>query len=361
MSKVRVIAPYVGGSFGGKTDVNHEAAVAMLALKSGRPVQLVLSRQEEFIATAPKHPTVTKLKTAVSADGRLLGIEARVLFDTGAYASHGPLTAGRVMLVAGPYRVPALKLDGLAVYTNKVSCGAVRGPGAFQLAFAIESQMDVIAHELGIEPLELRRRSALGPGDTTATGVKIDCASFPATMDAVEQRIKETPASPPPTSLPPYLRSGRGWACSMWGSGTQAASAMIKLNEDGSLSLSYGSPEVGNGSSTVLSQIVAEELQVPLGQITLSCADTELTPYDLASGSSRITYTLGLTLDSYSLAGHCFTVTRSSDSGSPTCRTGRHGAGRFRSTGLLRRNCTSGPRQLWRADCRGAAVHPAYA
>lgn len=296
MSRVRVIGTYVGGAFGGKADTVFEPIVARLSQKAGRPVQLVLSRADEFMLGFPKHPSDITLKTGMTRDGHLTAVEAKALFNTGAYAGFGPLTAGRVMLATGPYRVPAVKLDGYAVYTNMVSCGACRGPGAFQAAFAIEQQMDELAREVGIDPLELRLLNGLQDGDLTATGAHLHGSSYRETIEAIRERAATLPPLERQDSRRPWIRRGRGVASSLWGTGAFASAATVKLNEDGTLGVQFGSPEVGTGANTVLSQMVAEQLGVDFGDVHIEVADTDTAPYDLASGSSRITYTGGLSV-----------------------------------------------------------------
>jgi CO/xanthine dehydrogenase Mo-binding subunit len=170
-SKIRVIVPGVGGGFGGKLRVGVEHFAALLAKKSGRPVKIMTTGEEELTAAYPRQGTLIELKTGVTRDGRLTARQGRIYFDTGAFAGSGPGVASvATMVLAGPYRTPNLFLEGYAVYTNKTNCGSYRAPSGPQANFAVESQMDIIADALGIDPLALRLRNIVREGDEGADG-----------------------------------------------------------------------------------------------------------------------------------------------------------------------------------------------
>lgn len=291
LSHIRVIASTLGGAFGGKLTLLEPVCVA-LAARAGRPVKVEMSRLEEFLATNPRHPCQIELRTAVKRDGTLVALQARSVYDTGAYAGMGPLATGRCAFVQGPYNIPNVQIDGYCVYTNKSSCGSCRAPGAPPSAFAIETQMDEIARELGMDAAELRLRNALQDGDLSPTGQVLHNVGLRQTIQEVVDRVGwDKPFSQGQTA--PQKRRGRGMACCQWASGAFASSASLKLNEDGSVVLSTGAVDVGSGNGTVLAQIAGEGLGIPLEDIVVVSADTDTTPYDAFTGSSRVTHNMG--------------------------------------------------------------------
>lgn len=171
VNKVRIIQAATGGGFGGKLDVSVQVYIAVLALRTKRPVKLVYSREESVVATTKRHPCVIYYKTAADKNGKLLAIEATIIGDTGAYASYGPGTITRSAVhVTGPYEIPNVKVDAYTVYTNNPTAGAMRGFGVPQVAFAHEQQMDMLAEKAGLNPIQIRLLNALKPGSTTGTG-----------------------------------------------------------------------------------------------------------------------------------------------------------------------------------------------
>src|SRR5213594_1321100 len=170
-SKVRVIVPGIGGGFGGKLRIGVEHFAALLAKRTGRPVKVMTTSEEELTAAYPRQPAIVEVKTGVTNDGRLTAREARLWFDTGAFAGSGPGVASvATLMLAGPYRIPNLLLEGFAVYTNKTNFGSFRAPSGPQANFAVESQMDIIADALGLDPLELRLKNIVREGDEGPTG-----------------------------------------------------------------------------------------------------------------------------------------------------------------------------------------------
>ena len=169
--QVRIVQAVTGGGFGGKLDISVQCYLALAAYKTGRPVKMVWQREESMVASAKRHPYTVDYKSGVSADGKLLAVKAHIVGDTGAYASYGPAVLTRAAVHAtGPYEVPNVYVDAYAVYTNNPQAGAMRGFGVPQMAFAHETQMNLLAEELGLSPLEIRRRNVLRPGGATATG-----------------------------------------------------------------------------------------------------------------------------------------------------------------------------------------------
>jgi nicotinate dehydrogenase large molybdopterin subunit len=189
MNRVRVQQMTVGGGFGRKDDITTEIHVALLALKTGRPVRLVYTRAESLFANTKRHPFVIRYKTGATADGRLTAVEATLYGDTGPYASLGAYVVKKAGIHAtGPYYVPNVKVDTYTVYTNNLIAGAMRGFGVLQAAVAHESQMDMVAHKLGISPLEFRLKNCLREGLTSATGQAMSAGTG---IEATLLRIKD--------------------------------------------------------------------------------------------------------------------------------------------------------------------------
>lgn len=296
--KVRVIQTRVGGAFGGKEDISVQIHAALLAQATGRPVKLVWSRQESMVAHPKRHQTSIWMKTGVTREGKLLAVEARILGDSGAYASLGPYVMTRAAThLTGPYEVPHVKVDCYAMYTNNPPAGAYRGFGAPQAHFAAESQMDILAHELGLDALELRRRNALRVGSVTATGqVLRESVGLVRTMDKVAQAIEGWPAWV--EAAPKGKRRGWGIACAyknvgLGGSAPDSAGATVEALEDGRVEVRAGAAEVGQGIVTVLAQLVAEELGLSHEKVKVLVADTALTPNGGATTASRQSFITG--------------------------------------------------------------------
>lgn len=190
-SRVRVIQQPTGGGFGGKLDISTQCHAALLAWHTRRPVKLTYSREESFTASAKRHPYTIDYLSAATAEGKLLGIKAEIVIDTGAYASYGPGVIARAAVHAtGPYEVPHVQVDAYCIYTNNPYCGAMRGFGVPQVGFAHETQMDLLAEKLGLSPWEIRRKNFLRPGATTATGQLLSqSVGVEATMQAVQARV----------------------------------------------------------------------------------------------------------------------------------------------------------------------------
>jgi len=292
-SKVRVIGTAVGGGYGGKTRMKLEGPAALLSRKAGRPVKIVYTRTEEFIAATTRHPSVIRMKTGVKKDGTLVARECEIHLDTGAYAEIGPRVAKKSgYTAAGPYKIPNLKIDSYSVYTNKPPAGAFRGFGVSQSAWAVESQMDIIATALKIDPLELRKQNGYDEGDKFVTEETLRAVGLKECLDEVAKSIgwgkkvegkKET-----------NIRRGKGLACMIKATITPSIScAVVKLNEDASLSIYTGTVEMGQGSETVLAQIAGKELGLPIQTIQVLGVDTDVVPYDLTTSSSRSTFHMG--------------------------------------------------------------------
>ena len=326
-SRVRIIVPPIGGGFGGKTYAKAEPVAATLALATRRPVKFVLTREEEFVSTT-KHESAITLRTGVKRDGTLVARQTRALFNAGAYTDISPrLIKNGGYATAGPYRIPHVDVESLAVFTNLPPAGAFRGYGVAQAAWAYESHMDMIASELGLDPVEFRMRNLLRDGEPFATGEPVHGARFAEVLgdalqlfDAPADRADPTGAgvaSDDPAASPPgasaqgeraakgtagpagfagsgEIRRGRGCAVIIKSTITPSTSnALVKLNADGSLQVLTSTVEMGQGAHTALSQIAASALGVPVPTVSVMGPDTDATPYDLTTSSSRSTAAMG--------------------------------------------------------------------
>jgi len=311
LEQVRIVPMQVGGAFGGKEDISVQIHVALAAWLTKRPVKLVYTREESLIAHPKRHATCIRLKTGAMRDGHLVALRADILGDTGAYASLGESVMTRTAThAAGPYEVPHVAIDCKAVYTNNIPAGAFRGFGVPQSNFAIESQMDVLAHRLGLSPLEIRRRNALRVGSTTSTGqVLRESVGLLETIDRVEREVRRLDANacilrPPQAAKfqPAKERDGRvrawGVACGyknvgLGGGAPDRAAARVELDLSGRVSVRAGAAEVGQGLVGMLTQIAAEELGVDSTQVNVLLGDTALTPDGGPTTASRQTYITG--------------------------------------------------------------------
>lgn len=288
LNKVRIMGTSVGGGFGGKSYLKAEPICVALALKTkNRPVKLVYTREEEFGVAPVRHPTVIRCKTGMKRDGTWVAQETELIFDTGAYADIGPRVVRNAGFSAsGPYKVPNVHIDSYCVYTNNPVGGAFRGFGIPQITWAIESHLDAMAEKLGIDSVELRLKNAVEEGSASATGQVLHSVGLKETLRQAAEKIGWG------RSLGPSR--GKGVACMHKSTVTPSASAaFVKLNEDASVTLLCSAVEMGQGASTALAQIAAEELGVPVDMISVVRPDTDFTPYDMASVSSRSTFFVG--------------------------------------------------------------------
>ncbi len=264
--KVRVVGTFIGGAFGGKEDISVQIHLALAALKTGRPVKMVFSREESFRVHPKRHATTIRLKTGVTRDGRLVALEAEIYGDAGAYASLSEHVMTRTAThISGPYQIPNVKVDCYAVYTNNPPSGAFRGFGVPQAAFAIESQMDIMAEELGLSPLEIRRINALRTGTKTALGQLLEeSVGLLETLDRVEEEMKRTHFVP----VEGTKRRAWGIACAMknvglGGGASDRAGAEVEGTGEGQVIVRAGAADLGGGLSGVVAAIAAEELGLP--------------------------------------------------------------------------------------------------
>jgi CO/xanthine dehydrogenase Mo-binding subunit len=291
VNRVRVITTTLGGGYGAKIDPAIEPIVALLAQGARRPVRLALDRHEEFL-THTKHAARVRIRTGVRRDGTLVAHDATCWYNGGAYAKETPEKIFRGYASMGPYRVPNIHVDSYGVYTNIVPSAAFRGFGIPQVAWAHESHMDVIAGELGMDPLELRRRNILVRGDTFSTGERLDeDLHYEQLLQAGADRIGWGQPSVPPRAG--HRVRGKGMAAIIKGMSAFPSSSVVMLSADGSLRVLTSSVEMGQGSLTVLAQIAADEATLPVSRVTVSTPDTASTPWDQMSAASRTTNAMG--------------------------------------------------------------------
>ncbi|MBM2831723.1 MAG: aldehyde oxidase and xanthine dehydrogenase [Dehalococcoidia bacterium] len=291
MSRLRVIAPAVGGDYGGKGTVQMEPICVLLAMKAAQPVKISLTRQEELTATYMRQASVCRLKVGARNDGRLVALQGEIIYDTGAYCDLMGLSPGRLDLFLGPYKIPNVQFTAHRVYTNNTPRGHMRGPGGPQPCFAVESHLDMVARKLGISPVEFRLRNSLDEGDVMSRGTVVIAPGIKETLRRTGRFLAGAQKGP---------NQGWGVASLIWDGVNikqiTPSSAAVKINEDGTVVLITGAPEQGGGPHTILSQIVAEVLGVPYEAVSVFGSDTDATPFETSVGGSRTTYRVGNTV-----------------------------------------------------------------
>ena len=299
MSQIRVIKPLVGGGFGGKSEVIPlEIIAAVAARKAQRPVKITYTREEVFWAHRGRPRTIIDLKAGVKNDGRITAVKARVVQDGGGYCSYGVVTilySGA--LLGALYDIPNIQYDGYRVLTNKPACGAMRGHGTVNVRFAFESQLDELAAKLKIDPAEIRRRNLLQPPCITVNGLRVQSYGLP---ECIEKVVDRSGWNERKGKMP--KGRGLGVACSHYVSGAANSiirsdmphsTVNIKIDRDGGVVVYTGASEIGQGSDTMTAQIAAEVLGCSLSRVKVIAADTDLTPIDIGSYSSRVTFMAG--------------------------------------------------------------------
>ncbi len=297
---VRVINPPTGGAFGGKDDVTLQTHLALLVMKTRRPVKLVWSREESMRAGFKRHPGIITMKTAADSDGNLIAHKVKIIYDTGAYASLGPAVLDvAIENCPGPYRIPNIDIEAYLVYTNNHVAGAFRGFGAPQVIFAMEQQMDMLAEKLGMDKVEFRLRNALRRGDVAAFGNRIE------TSIAIDKCLEAALNHPlwrnreefKKTVDRPWLKRGVGVASAIKGFTIGAipdkGEVELELREDGRFVVKSGVVEMGQGVSIVLAQIAAEALRCDINDVEVVLSDTSLTPDTSVTSASRATFLAG--------------------------------------------------------------------
>ncbi|PYN81077.1 MAG: hypothetical protein DMD96_10545 [Candidatus Rokuibacteriota bacterium] len=287
-AQIRVNLTPIGGDFGGKGSVMDLPLAYHLARATGRPVKMIMRYTEELMAGNPRHPAVITLRTGVDKDGRIVARRVRALFNSGAYAAFKPapsVNLGGAGMGAGVYRIPHLLIESFCVYSNNIPCGHARSPGEPQMVFAGESHMDMIARELSLDPAELRRRNLLRDGDVLANGHHLEHVRAGDTLEAA---LKASNWSEPKG---PWI--GRGAAMTHRHIGVGFTNARVRLETDGTVTLSVALPDTGTGAHLVLRQVVAEVLGLPLDEVEIEVVTTDDFTTDSGVGGSRVTHTGG--------------------------------------------------------------------
>ncbi len=291
--KIRFINPAQGGGFGSKGGLKCEPiAVALAFHTNGRPVRVKFNREETFISTLTRHEAVVYSKTGVKKDGTLVAREMTIYWGAGAYAEKSPTVCIRGSLPApGPYRIPHVKVDGYAVYTNKPVAGSYRGYGIPQGAWAGEQQMDELARKLGMDPIDIRMKNIFVEGDMSYWGEQLHAVGLKETLIKATEAIEYGKKS---TIHKPGLKIGKGFACIQKPTRSPTTSnAGVTVNTQGEVTVFAGTVEIGQGCNTILSQVAAEELKVPMTKVHMHQLDTDVIPYDASTTSSRSTYHMG--------------------------------------------------------------------
>lgn len=291
MAKVRAVVPRIGGGFGGKGSPTVQPLAAALALKTGKPVKMVLTRTEDFETMRSRHPARIHMKTGAKKDGTLVARSYEAVLDCGAYADDSPAVVSVCGLFGrGPYNIPNLKGRADGVYTNKLRAGAFRGFGNPQISFAGESQLDELAAKLRMDPLAVRLKNAMRPGDRFAGGQTVPSCGF---VECLEKLGAAVEAADRTNAPPPGKRRGIGYSAFSHPCGLLSTGATVELRTDGSVAVNTGAVDIGQGSDTVLAQICAEALQLPMEQISFASPDTDSSPYNWKTAASRVTYMAG--------------------------------------------------------------------
>ena len=291
--KIRFINPLQGGGFGSKGGLKVEPIAVALAFKTnGRPVRVKFNREETFISTLTRHEAVVYCKTGVKKDGTMMAREMTLYWGAGAYAEKSPTVCIRGSLPApGPYRIPHVKVDGYAVYTNKPVAGSYRGYGIPQGAWAGEQQMDEIAKRLKMDAVEIRMKNIFVEGDVSYWGEQLHAVGLKETLLKATQAIEWGKKS---RSSKPGVKLGKGFACIQKPTRSPTTSAAgVTVDAKGEVTVLAGTVEIGQGCNTILSQIAAEELKVPIEKVHMHPLDTDVIPYDASTTSSRSTYHMG--------------------------------------------------------------------
>jgi CO/xanthine dehydrogenase Mo-binding subunit len=290
-NKVRVKVPYLGSGYGGKLYIKLEALALALSMIARKPVKVALTMEEMFYQIT-KHPCTFRIKTGVDNDGRMVARKCEVIWNGGAYADIGPRVTQKAGLTAsGPYDIDDVSIDSLAVYTNVTPAGALRGFGVPQLVWAYESHTDMIARALKLDPVEFRRKNLMHNGGQHATSQVLKDAAIEKVLDLVLERMNWTQPFDKGNGV---VRRGRGFAIAIKAVTTPTTSvAIVNIAADGSVTLYCSTIDMGQGSNTVMAQIIGEVLNIPAETVRIAQCDTDVTPYDMGTLGSRSTFHMG--------------------------------------------------------------------
>ena len=300
MHRIRVIKPEVGGGFGGKSDpLPHEIVCAALSIETGRPVKILFDREDVFYTNHGRHPTQNDVRIALDGSGQILAYDIEALIDGGAWSSFGTVTTYyNGVLAMGPYRVPNFRYRGRRVYTTKPPSGAMRAHGGTNIRYSVEVALDMLAERCGLDPFELRRRNALPPNSKTVNEFRITSTSFLQCLAAA----REKSGWDEKFRKLPYGR-GVGLGCGFYISGSNSpihfspkmpqSTVHLKVDMDGGIAVHSMQADIGQGSNTLLAAIIAEVLGVDLERVHVQRVDSDVSPVDLGSYSSRVTFMMG--------------------------------------------------------------------
>ncbi len=293
-SRIRVIAPYEGGGFGSRLEVHSEPVAVALAMKSRKPVKVALTREEVFTSTLVRHPFVVYIKDGVKRDGTIIARDMKVILNGGAYSGGFGMSVCRncIFGAVSTYNIANFRFDSIRVFTNAPPGGAFRGYGSTQVDWAIECQMDCIANELHLDKIQIRRRNLLHAGDRNAIGETMKDVNHHGVVERVLEKLRLDEPRQDYDSGP--WRRGKGFALTTkYTTAPTASAATVRVLDDHTVILFVSGTEIGAGSDTIYSQIVAEELNCPVESVIVSGPDTMFTPFDDGANSSRRTYYLG--------------------------------------------------------------------
>ena len=285
LSRIKVVPVEVGGGFGGKGILLLAPLCALLTQKTGQPVKMVMTREEDLRASRAAPSSAITLKMGATKEGRITAVSATVVYDDGAFPQRMPSAQGGSISGLGPYNIPNLKVDGYDVVTNKLPSTAYRAPASPQAAFAVESQLDLLAKVLEMDPLKFRIKNAVEEGDLMPNDVPFPKIGFKETLEKMAKYLEQR------GKLEGENR-GRGVACGLWRGGVGSSAAHVNMNADGSVVLIVGSVDL-TGSRTSLSQMVAEEFGIPFEEVSVVSGDTETAPYSDITAGSRTTHQMG--------------------------------------------------------------------
>ncbi|HTT45149.1 MAG TPA: xanthine dehydrogenase family protein molybdopterin-binding subunit [Thermoplasmata archaeon] len=300
MHRIRVIKPEVGGGFGGKSDpLPHEIVCAALSIETGRPVKILFDREDVFYTNHGRHPTQNDVRIAVDASGQIVGYDIEALIDGGAWSSFGTVTTYyNGVLAMGPYRVPNFRYHGRRVYTTKPPSGAMRAHGGTNIRYSVEVALDMLAEKIGVDPFDLRSRNALPPNSRTVNEFRITSTSFLKCLSAAREKSGWDAKF---RKLP--YGQGVGLGCGFYISGSNSpihftpkmpqSTVHLKADMDGGIAVHSMQADIGQGSNTLLAAIVAEVLGVDLDRVHVQRVDSDVSPVDLGSYSSRVTFMMG--------------------------------------------------------------------
>ena len=294
-SRIKLNTVNIGGDFGGKGSFMDVPLCYYLALKSGRPVKMVMDYIQELMAGNPRHPATVTMKSGVKQDGRLWARQATIVLNSGAYGAFKPTVYLRgADHSGGAYRIPHVKLESFMVYTNNVPGGHMRAPAKPQVVFAVESHMDMIAREMGMDPYQFRLMNVLQAGDESPTGgVWREIRADETLRQAADKAGWDESKNDIETGLQSEIKYGRGMSMSDLAPGTGKSTATVAMDEHGRTSLLTPLWDTGTGAHTILRQIVAEELTIPVEEVDVVIQDTDAVPFSSGSGGSRVTHTTG--------------------------------------------------------------------